>query len=156
MKLWLLSVALVVMLGCKESSNSQGVSGGSVAPPPSTSDCTDQGCACSSPGATATCKVYRKSGDYIECSLGTATCQPDGRWGACEGAEIYEGGIPDVASRLDTRAEEDLGVMVIPGMPIPDGGAEEGPGEGDATTVGPPPPPGSGKFKDASVDTTMD
>jgi hypothetical protein len=155
MKLWVFVVACAVVVGCKGSSGTEGtVGGGSLTPPGSTTDCTDQGCPCSSPGATATCKVYRRSGDYVECSLGTATCQADGRWGPCEGAGVFDGGMPDVASRLDTRAEEDLGVSIIPGMPIPDGGAEEGPGEGEGGLVEDPPPAGGDKFK--AVDAARD
>ncbi|HEY1958972.1 MAG TPA: hypothetical protein VGH28_25340 [Polyangiaceae bacterium] len=47
------------------------------------------GCPCSPEGATADCGVVeRRSGDYVTCSEGTATCT-GGKWGACTGAIIY-------------------------------------------------------------------
>ena len=59
--------------------------------PPIGSACTtpQQGCPCTTEGATAACgEVVRKSGDYVTCSQGTTTCA-NGTWGACTGDQIF-------------------------------------------------------------------
>lgn len=102
------------------------------------SGCTKPGCACNEPGASASCTVYRMSGKYIECSLGTSTCGADGLWGECDGAMVFDGSIPDTAWRLDggavdavdaaTSADTDDFVSTYDATPVaPDGWVSDGP-----------------------------
>jgi hypothetical protein len=52
-----------------------------------------QGCPCDDAGAKFDCgKVYRISGNHVDCSEGFLTCQSSGKWGACIGASVYDGG----------------------------------------------------------------
>ncbi|MEO8796736.1 MAG: hypothetical protein ABI551_02530, partial [Polyangiaceae bacterium] len=53
-----------------------------------------EGCPCSSSGSTAECgKVTKKTGDYVSCQLGTATC--DGaKWGSCQGNQVVTQSLP--------------------------------------------------------------
>jgi hypothetical protein len=52
-----------------------------------------QGCPCEDAGAKFDCgKVYRISGKHVDCSEGYLTCGTDGKWGACIGASVYDGG----------------------------------------------------------------
>ncbi len=50
------------------------------------------GCPCDDAGAQVDCgKVYRISGNHVDCSEGYMTCE-SGKWGACVGASVYDGG----------------------------------------------------------------
>jgi hypothetical protein len=50
------------------------------------------GCPCDPAGKQAECKIFRRAGDYVACSVGVATCGDDLVWGACEGAaQVWEG-----------------------------------------------------------------
>jgi len=58
---------------------------------------------CSTPAATCPCEdagvgaqvycgvIYRVSGKHVDCSPGYLTCQEDGTWSACTGAQVYDG-----------------------------------------------------------------
>jgi hypothetical protein len=49
-------------------------------------------CPCSDAGAKYYCGViYRVSGKHVDCSPGYLTCQDDGTWSECLGAQIYDG-----------------------------------------------------------------
>jgi len=66
------------------------VDGGGTTIPP----CSEPapGCPCDDAGAQSYCGlVYRISGTHVDCSPGYLTCQEDGGWGDCLGAEIYDG-----------------------------------------------------------------
>jgi hypothetical protein len=68
---------------------------GGVLPPPTTNPCDPPttGCKCTTPGTSAECKVYRRSGDYVSCSTGTMVCSETGAWGPCDGAAVvWDGG----------------------------------------------------------------
>ena len=93
----LLSVFGTAMLlaGCADSSESNGVStSGNVGPQPGLCDVRNQGCPCSTEGATADCgKVIKQMGDYLTCSLGQMSCQ-GGKWGTCEGDQVVSKSVP--------------------------------------------------------------
>jgi len=48
---------------------------------------TEAGCPCEKAGEVAECKVYRKSGDYVSCSIGQRLCGDDLKWGECTGGD---------------------------------------------------------------------
>lgn len=57
---------------------------------------TEQGCPCGDAGvgATAECQISRYGANgYKSCEPGTRSCGADGKWGACEGATVWDGGI---------------------------------------------------------------
>lgn len=87
----LLSVFVTAMLlaGCADSSGGNGVgTSGNVNPQPGYCDVRNQGCPCSTEGATAECgKVVKQMGDYLTCSLGQMSCH-GGKWGTCEGDQV--------------------------------------------------------------------
>lgn len=59
--------------------------------PVGTSSCSASraGCPCDTDVAQAACgDVVRRAGDYVTCSVGTATCS-GGAWGACVGDQVY-------------------------------------------------------------------
>jgi hypothetical protein len=54
-------------------------------------DCTvpNAGCACTQPGEIQKCgKVVYKSESYVSCSIGLRTCQSNGTWTDCQGAQV--------------------------------------------------------------------
>lgn len=91
-------VALAALAtGCGGDDRAGAAPGGTdppvITPTPDPCSPAAPGCACTTPGATADCKVYRKSGDYISCSSGTMTCTDAHKWGSCEGAAVvWDGG----------------------------------------------------------------
>jgi hypothetical protein len=71
---------------------------------------TEEGCPCEHAGDSVDCKVYRKSGDYVACSIGATVCGEDLKWGKCTGGDQV---AADPAS-----TDSDSGVT------HPDGGAD--------------------------------
>jgi hypothetical protein len=54
------------------------------------------GCPCYTEGEELDCgRIYRQSGDYVSCSIGSQTCS-DGVWGECIGDQMVELGHDDV------------------------------------------------------------
>jgi hypothetical protein len=54
-------------------------------------DCSvpNAGCPCTQPGEILKCgKVVYKSENYISCSIGLRTCEPDGTWTDCVGSQV--------------------------------------------------------------------
>lgn len=103
-------IVCIFLVGCSGGSEPSGSLGGNTTTPPSTSgSCENTGCACSTVGATLTCRAVRASGSYITCSVGTRTCEAPGVWSDCVGDRIFDGPMPDAG----TDAASD--VEVIPG-----------------------------------------
>ncbi len=54
---------------------------------------TEQGCPCADAGAPVVCQAERFGADaYKSCGPGTRSCGADGKWGACVGASVWDGG----------------------------------------------------------------
>lgn len=54
-------------------------------------DCSvpNAGCPCTQPGEILKCgKVVYKSENYVSCSIGLRTCEPDGTWTDCAGSQV--------------------------------------------------------------------
>jgi hypothetical protein len=45
----------------------------------------EEGCPCTTPGASTDCQAVRHSGTYTSCGPGVRFCGDAGTWGACEG-----------------------------------------------------------------------
>jgi hypothetical protein len=94
MRAWIALVALVALVASVLSSacgsaddHPPGAGGGSL-PPGGVPQCdNDTGCPCLNPGQTIECKVIRRSGDYVACSVGERVCGDDGKWGECVGGD---------------------------------------------------------------------
>jgi hypothetical protein len=57
---------------------------------------TEQGCPCGDAGADATaeCMASRYGANgYKSCEPGVRACGTDGKWGACVGASVWDGGL---------------------------------------------------------------
>jgi hypothetical protein len=62
----------------------------------------NQGCACENEGQVVDCgTVYRRSTDYVSCSMGKRTCN-HGTWGACIGDRISTMNLSSAGSTLRT------------------------------------------------------
>jgi hypothetical protein len=48
---------------------------------------TEAECPCDHAGDAVDCKVFRKSGDYVSCSIGQRVCGEDLKWGECTGGD---------------------------------------------------------------------
>jgi hypothetical protein len=77
-----------------------------VAPPPPVDPCLtpgNVGCACDEVGAVTECgKVVERSGDYVTCSVGRATCDGE-KWGECVGDRIVAKSWPGLALSASGR-----------------------------------------------------
>ena len=84
-------VALPTLVGCSGEAPAPPIGSGPGTIPTSSvggsCDNAEQGCACATAGETAACRVYRRVGDYVSCSAGTATCGEDLEYGECEGGD---------------------------------------------------------------------
>ncbi len=102
----LLVPTAVIVVGCGSDDH------GGVAPPgdasaitPGGGGCgTETGCLCSTAGLAIECRVIRKSGTYIACSIGTRICGDDLRWGECDADKIYDG---DASVSVDAGHADD-------------------------------------------------
>jgi hypothetical protein len=79
---------LVFASGCGGGNDHDPISGEGALPPSGVPQCDNEtGCPCLNPGQAIECKVYRRSGDYVACSVGQRVCGEDGKWGACTGGD---------------------------------------------------------------------
>ena len=89
MRVSLLLATMLFVAACGSGDDHNPTGGDGTLPPGGLPTCSDNatGCPCSTPGQTTECKEFRKSGDYIACSIGTRTCGADGKWGDCQGTD---------------------------------------------------------------------
>ena len=69
---------------------------------------TNEGCPCTDAGETVECgRVTNKSGDYVTCSIGYATCDGS-KWGACIGNRVVTQSVPK--TKLSTYGKRTMGI----------------------------------------------
>jgi hypothetical protein len=82
--------AVVALVGCGAADDHPPTGTGTeaVAPTSGLPGCgTEAGCPCERAGDATDCKVYRKSGDYVSCSIGQRVCGDGLKWGDCTGGD---------------------------------------------------------------------
>ena len=86
-------LALPLLLACSKAPRADGTPDGQSLPPQA--DIVDAcvtpntGCACDEPGRVVNCgEVVARSDQYVSCSMGSRTCDSNGKWGTCVGQQV--------------------------------------------------------------------
>ena len=148
----LVGFVLVSSLAACSAERPDAADNGGGIPPATVPACTTtnprEGCACATIDETAECgAVHETVGTTVVCSMGHATCRPDGTWGTCIGDRI----VTRSMSALRTAGLGDAGACADPctpgcstttdtpaGIVLPPGFQSDG---GGLTVVPEPPPP---------------
>jgi hypothetical protein len=104
MRLFAVTLVLSAIAGCGSPEEREPLALSAAPTPPrngaSTGACAlpTEGCPCVPGPSGVECRVYRRSGDYVSCSVGITTCLATDAgtfaYGPCEGAAtIWDGGV---------------------------------------------------------------